>query len=35
MAAAVGNINILLITEIKIGSTFPENQFHLNGYPVA
>ena len=31
MAAVAGNIDILLITETKIGSTFPVNQFFLNG----
>ena len=31
MAAVAGNIHILLITETKMDSTFPENQFYLNG----
>ena len=35
MAAAVRNIDIVLITETKIGSTFPKKIFHLNGYNVA
>ena len=34
MAAVSGNIDILLITETKIDSTFPVNQFYLNGYNV-
>ena len=34
MAAITGNIEILLITEIKIDSTFPENKFYFNGYNV-
>ena len=34
MAAVSGNIDILLITETKIDSTFPMNQFYLNGYNV-
>ena len=34
MAAVLGNIDILLITETKIDSTFPMNQFYLNGYNV-
>ena len=34
MAAVSGNIDILLITEAKIDSTFPANQFYLNGYNV-
>ena len=35
MAAAAGNIDILLTTKNKIDSTFPINQFYLNGiaYP--
>ena len=32
MAAVSGNIDILLNTETKIDSTFPVNQFYLNGY---
>ena len=32
ITTAGGNIEILLITETKIDSTFPINQFHLNGY---
>ena len=32
MTAVAGNIDILLITETKIDSTFPVNQFYLNGY---
>ena len=31
MATVAGNINILLTTETKIDSTFPVNQFYLNG----
>ena len=34
MAVVAGNIDILLITETKINSTFPVNQFYLNGYNV-
>ena len=34
MAAVSGNIEILLITETKIDSTFPVNHFSLNGYNV-
>ena len=34
MAAVSGNIDILLITETKIDSTFPINQFYFNGYNV-
>ena len=34
MAAVLGNFDILLITETKIDSTFPANQFYLNGYNV-
>ena len=34
MAAVVGNIDILSITETKIDSAFPVNQFYLNGYNV-
>ena len=34
MAAVAGNIDILLITETKIGSKFPVNQFYLNGYNI-
>ena len=34
MVAVSGNIDILLITETKIDSTFPVNQFYLNGYNV-
>ena len=34
MAAVSGNIDILMITETKIDSTFPVNQFYLNGYNV-
>ena len=34
MAAVLGNFDILLITETKIDSTFPANQFYLNGYDV-
>ena len=34
MAAVLGNIDILLITETKIDSTFPVNQFYFNGYNV-
>ena len=34
MVAVSGNINVLLITETKIDSTFPVNQFYLNGYNV-
>ena len=34
MAAVAGNIDILLINEIKIDSTFPVNQFYLNRYNV-
>ena len=34
MAAVSGNIDILLIIETKIDSTFPLNQFYLNGYDV-
>ena len=30
--AVSGNISILLITETKIDSTFPVNQFYLNSY---
>ena len=32
MAAIMGNIGILLITETKLDSTFPDSQFYLNGY---
>ena len=31
MAAVAGNIDILLITQTKIDSTFPAKQFYLNG----
>ena len=34
MASVAKNIDILLITEFKIDSTFPVNQFYLNGYNV-
>ena len=34
MEAVSGNIDILLITETKIDSTFLVNQFYLNGYNV-
>ena len=34
MAAVLRNFDILLITETKIDSTFPANQFYLNGYNV-
>ena len=34
MAAVSGNIDILLITETKLDSIFPVNQFYLNGYNV-
>ena len=34
MTAVSGNIDILLITETKIDSTFPVNQSYLNGYNV-
>ena len=34
MAALSGNIEILLITETKIDSTVPVNQFYLNRYDV-
>ena len=34
MAAFSGNIDILLITETKIDSAFPVNQFYLNGYNI-
>ena len=34
MAAVARNIDILLITETKIDSTFPVNHFYLNGYNV-
>ena len=34
MAAVAENIDILLITETKIDSTFPVKQFYLNGYNV-
>ena len=34
MAAVAENIDILLITETKIDSTFPVKQFYLNGYYV-
>ena len=34
IAAVSGNISILLITETKIDSTFPVNQFYLNSYNV-
>ena len=34
MAAVSGNIDILLINETKIDSTFPVNQFYFNGYNV-
>ena len=34
MAAVAGNIDILSITETKIDSGFPVNQFYLNGYNV-
>ena len=34
MAAVAGNIDILLITETEIDSTFPANQFYLNGHNV-
>ena len=34
MAVVSGNIEILLITETKIDSTFSVNQFSLNGYNV-
>ena len=34
MTAVSGNIDILLITETKIDSTFPVNQFYLNGYNI-
>ena len=34
MAAVAGNIDILLITESKIDSKFPVNQFYLNDYNV-
>ena len=33
-AAVAGNIDILLITETKMDSTFPLNQFYVNGYNV-
>ena len=35
MVVVAGNIDILLITETKIDSTFPVNQFYLNGYNVS
>ena len=34
MAAVAENIDILLITETEIDSTFPANQFYLNGHNV-
>ena len=34
MAAAAGNIDILLITETRIDSTFTVNQFNFDGYDV-
>ena len=34
MAAVAGNIDILLITETKIDSIFPVNQFYINGYNI-
>ena len=34
MASVAKNIDILLITETKIASTFPVNHFYLNGYNV-
>ena len=34
MAAVSGNVDILLITETKIDSTFPVNQSYLNRYNV-
>ena len=34
MAVVSGNIDILMITETKIDSTVPVNQFYLNGYNV-
>ena len=34
MAAVAGNIDILSITETKIDSAIPVNQFYLNGYNV-
>ena len=34
MAAVAGNIDILLITESKVDSKFPVNQFYLNDYNV-
>ena len=34
MATVSGNIDILMITETKIDSTFPVNQFYLNDYNV-
>ena len=34
MTAVAWNIDILLITETKIDSTFPVNQFNLNDYNI-
>ena len=34
MEAIAGNMDISLITETKIDSTFPVNQFYPNGYNV-
>ena len=34
MATVAENIDILLTTETKIDSTFPVNEFYLNGYNI-
>ena len=34
VATVAGNIYILLITETKLDSIFPVNQFYLNGYNI-
>ena len=30
--AVRGNVDILLVTETKLDSSFPSEQFHMNGY---
>ena len=34
MATVAENIDVLLTTETKIDSTFPVNEFYLNGYNI-
>ena len=34
MATAAGNIDLILVTETKIDSTFSESHFFFNGYKI-